>query len=185
MLEPTSRAGRHAARYIRGAASTAGRPPDPIAVVYLEGTFPEVTRPSVTFQMGQTHLQFDQRVLPLRRGDRVEFPNYDDTFHNVFSYSGVKAFDLGRYRPGEEPPAVTFERPGLVTVYCEIHSHMRAFLLVLESPFFAATDAEGRFALTDLPPGKQVLKVWIDPHREDTFPIELVADQWLTLDFAE
>ena len=77
----------------------------------------------------------------------VEFPNLDDMYHNVFSYSKTKRFDLGRYRKDEKPGSVLFDKPGTVTVHCEIHDRMRGTVLVLETPYFVKTDAQGHYRL--------------------------------------
>ena len=90
----------------------------PVAVVYLDGKFP---LPSVgaVVRMEQKDLVFVPQLLPIQLGSRVEFPNLDDTFHNIFSYSRAKRFDLGRYRGDEKPvPSVVFDTPGLVTLRC-------------------------------------------------------------------
>jgi len=107
----------------------------------------------------QRDQSFDPRVLAVTVGTTVEFPNADPIYHNVFSVSPVKRFDLGRYPKGRSK-RVTFDRAGLVNVYCEIHSNMAAFVLVLPNHAFARPDADGAFALPDLPPGRYQLKVW-------------------------
>src|ERR1044072_7097905 len=116
----------------------------PVAIVYLEGVFP---RPASlpTKEVAQKDLTFIPALLPIRVGTRVEFPNLDDTYHNIFSYSPAKRFDLGRYRPEERPiPSVVFDRMGLVTLRCDIHEHMRGLILVLGTPYFVMTDTAGR-----------------------------------------
>ena len=134
----------------------------PLAVVYLEGTFPPPPVPPLR-QMAQKDLTFLPALLPVQVGTRVEFPNFDDTYHNIFSFSPPKRFDLGRYRPDEKPvPSVVFDEPGLVTLRCDIHEHMRALILVLATPHFIVTDSDGRYRLGDLPPGRYVVKAWID-----------------------
>src|SRR5207248_11305232 len=101
--------------------------------------------------------------LPIEVGTRVEFPNLDDTYHNIFSYSPTKRFDLGRYRPEERPiPSVVFDKPGLVTLRCDIHEHMRGLILVLSTPYFVMTDTAGRFRLVKLPAGTYQLTECID-----------------------
>src|SRR4029450_4957139 len=105
----------------------------PLAVVYLDGVFPR--RPSSPMkQVEQKDLTFIPALLPIQVGTRVEFPNLDDTYHNIFSYSPAKRFDLGRYRPDERPiPSEVFNTPGLVTLRCDIHEHMRGLILGLEA----------------------------------------------------
>jgi plastocyanin len=133
----------------------------PLAVVYLEGSF---SRRNATAekQMMQKDLLFVPTLLPVQAGTRVVFPNLDDTYHNIFSFSPAKRFDLGRYRSNETPiPSVVFDVPGLVTVRCDIHEHMRALILVLDTPYFVLTDPEGRFRLGGLPSGQYKLKAWL------------------------
>ena len=134
----------------------------PLAVVYLDGSFSKPTS-QPTKQIAQKDLAFLPSLLPVRAGTRVEFPNLDDTYHNIFSYSPAKRFDLGRYRPDERPiPSEVFDTPGLVTLRCDIHEHMRGLILVLNSPYFVVTDSEGRFRLSGLPSGHYALKAWIN-----------------------
>jgi plastocyanin len=155
----------------------------PLAVVYLEGTFAKAATPPVV-QMTQKDLTFIPTLLPVRVGTRVEFPNLDDTFHNIFSYSQPKRFDLGRYRSDEKPvPSQVFDVAGLVTLRCDIHEHMRALILVLDTPHFVITDAEGRFKLTGLPAGRYTLKAWIDSKTTHALPVELAEGGTLRRDF--
>lgn len=155
----------------------------PVAVVYLEGSFPKPATPPVT-QILQKDLTFIPSLLPVQLGTKVEFPNLDDTYHNIFSFSPPKRFDLGRYRPDERPvPSQTFDVPGLVTLRCDIHEHMRALILVLATPHFVVTDAEGRFALTGLPAGRYTLKAWIDSKTTREHVVDLAADTTLRVDF--
>ena len=108
----------------------------PIAVVYLEGNFaPPASLPMKA--VTQKDMDFLPALLPIQTGTRVEFPNEDDTYHNIFSYSPAKRFDLGRYRPDERPiPSEVFDKAGLVTLRCDIHEHMRGLILVLNTPHF-------------------------------------------------
>ncbi|PYJ36748.1 MAG: hypothetical protein DME84_09935, partial [Verrucomicrobia bacterium] len=111
----------------------------------------------------QKDLTFIPALLPVRVGTKVEFPSLDDTYHNIFSYSPAKRFDLGRYRPDERPvPSQVFDKPGLVTLRCDIHEHMRGLILVLNTPYFVMTDTAGRFRLGGLPAGHYTLRAWID-----------------------
>lgn len=160
-------------------------PPVPMAVVYLEGPFTNVTNVVKTnqVQMAQKGFQFSQAVLPVQKGSYVEFPNQDEDYHNVFSYSKTKRFDLGRYRKEEKPAAVQFDQPGLVKLYCEIHEHMRANILVLDTPYFVMTTAEGAFKLENLPAGSYVLKAWVDEKDIRTQPVVLKAGETLKVEF--
>src|SRR2546423_7846433 len=135
----------------------------PLAVVYLDGAFPKLAS-LPTKQVAQKDLAFVPALLPVPVGTKVEFPNLEkDTYHNIFSYSPAKRFDLGRYRPDEKPvPSVVFDVAGLVTLRCDIHEHMRGLLLVLDTPHFVVTDPNGHFRLSALPAGHYTLKAWVD-----------------------
>jgi len=155
----------------------------PLAVVSLEGTFAKGAPPAA-LQMTQKDLAFIPTLLAVQVGTKVEFPNLDDTYHNIFSYSQPKRFDLGRYRSDEKPvPSQVFDVAGLVTLRCDIHEHMRALILVVDTPHFAITDAEGRFKLSGLPPGRYTLKAWIDSKTTHAQPVELADGVTLRRDF--
>jgi plastocyanin len=154
----------------------------PLAVVYLEGSFTPLAEPPVV-RVEQKDLMFVPQLLAVPVGARVEFPNLDDTFHNIFSYSPAKRFDLGRYRAGEKPvPAVIFDAPGLVVLRCDIHEHMRGVILVLATPYFAVTDEAGNFRLTGLPAGTYKLKAWLNSRITLERTVELTDDSALRVD---
>ena len=155
----------------------------PLAVVYLVGSFPKRSSPPAR-QVAQKDLTFVPSLLPVQVGTRVEFPNLDDTYHSIFSYSPAKRFDLGRYRPEERPiPSQVFDTPGLVTLRCDIHDHMRGLILVLDTPYFVVTGADGRFRLSRLPAGHYTLKAWIDSKTIRERPVELKSGETLHIDF--
>jgi plastocyanin len=156
----------------------------PVAVVYLEGSFSKAG-PLPTKQIIQKDLTFSPTLLPVRIGTKVEFPNMEqDIYHNIFSYSPAKRFDLGRYRPDERPiPSEIFDVAGLVTVRCDIHEHMRALILVLDTPHFVVTDEEGRYRLSGLPSGRYTLKAWVDSRTTREHPVDLKGGSTLRVDF--
>jgi plastocyanin len=164
----------------------------PLAIVYLEGDFPPAapaasdsatSSAAPVARIVQRDLAFVPCLLPVRTGTRVEFPNEDPTYHNVFSFSPAKRFDLGRYRADETPPpSQLFDRPGLVTLRCDIHKHMRAAILVLDTPHFVVTDPEGNFQLPALPPGRYTLKAWIDSRTTRALPVEIASRQTLRVE---
>lgn len=155
----------------------------PLAVVYLEGSFPKRGTPPIK-HVAQKDLAFVPSLLPVQVGTKVEFPNFDDTYHSIFSYSPAKRFDLGRYRPEERPiPSEIFDTPGLVTLRCDIHEHMRGLILVLNTPYFVVTDPDGRFRLNALPSGHYTLKAWIDSKTSREQPVQLKNGETLHVDF--
>jgi plastocyanin len=155
----------------------------PLAVVYLDGSFPKSSSER-TKQIAQKNLTFLPALLPVQVGTRVEFPNLDDTYHSIFSYSPAKRFDLGRYRSDERPiPSEVFDTAGLVTLRCDIHEHMRGLILVLNTPFFVVTEPDGRFRLSGLPAGRYMLKAWIDSKTIRERPVELKRGETVHMDF--
>jgi plastocyanin len=131
------------------------------SVVYLESApalaFPDIEPQRAT--MDQRNETFVPHVLAITVGTTVDFPNSDNTYHNVFSLRGPRRFDLGRYAAGRSK-SVRFDRPGIVRVFCEIHSHMSAFILVFNHPYFSVTTADGRYQISRIPPGRYTLVAW-------------------------
>ena len=156
----------------------------PLAVVYLEGSFPKPAG-LPTKQVAQKDLAFLPSLLPIQVGTRVEFPNLEkDTYHNIFSYSPAKRFDLGRYRPDERPvPSQIFDVAGLITLRCDIHEHMRGLILVLDTPHFTITDESGHFRLTTLPAGHYTLKAWVDSRTTRAQSVDLKSGATVHVDF--
>lgn len=136
-------------------------------VVYIEGpvgtnrlVVPEKPLQIVTVkQVSQKKATFIPHVLPVVVGTTVEWPNNDDIYHNVFSYSEAKPFDLDLYKAPEVKP-VTFDKPGRVDVFCSIHSSMSCVVLVLENPYFATANDKGVYSIPNVPPGTYKLKAW-------------------------
>ena len=142
------------------------------AVVYLEtapiGAFEEDEPPRM--RMDQRNETFIPHLLAVPAGTVVDFPNNDRTYHNVFSLSKAKRFDLGRYARGRSK-SVRFDTAGIVRVFCDIHSHMSAFVLVFGHPFFATADADGRYRIDNIPPGTYNVVAWYEGQSRDTRPV--------------
>jgi plastocyanin len=181
-LPPAALAGQTPPRYAHPGVKPAV-PEPPTAVVYLEGSFGPATNAPAAAQLWQKDLQFIPTLLPIRTGTVVEFPNADDLYHNVFSYSKPRRFDLGRYRKEDKPASQVFDKPGAIKLFCEIHEHMRATILVLDTPHFTRTDPAGQYRLEKLPAGRYTLKAWLDEKKILEKPVVLEPGQNLTIDF--
>lgn len=155
----------------------------PAAIVYLEGNFAVKPIAHSSAQMAQKNMMFAPDLIAVVVGTTVEFPNLDDTYHNVFSYSKTKRFDLGRYRKDEKPGAIIFDKPGAVTLHCDIHERMRGTILVLETPYFTKTDAQGHYRLEHLPAGNFSVKAWITEREVRAQPVELKSGSAVHVDF--
>ena len=128
------------------------------AVVFVENPVPPAVA-NAQATMDQIDKTFVPGLLPIVVGTRVIFPNHDQIRHHVYSFSRTKSFELPLYK-GLDAPPVLFDKVGVVKVGCNIHDWMSAIILVLPTPYFAVTDAEGRFALSDLPHGTYHLAAW-------------------------
>ncbi len=113
-----------------------------------------------TVQVEQKDGQFVPHVLPIVQGTAVEWPNRDEIFHNVFSISEARPFDLGYYKSKDDAKTVIFETPGRVDVFCSIHSQMNCIVLVMPNSFFSLSDKRGNYEIKNVPAGTYKLKAW-------------------------
>ena len=156
-------------------------------VIYLEldgagvlarGPSRHPERPAMT----QKDERFLPHVLPVQQGTVVGFPNQDEIFHNVFSLSGPRQFDLPKY-PAGASRSVNFPRPGVVNVFCHIHADMSAVVLVLDNPYFTTPGEDGKFSLGDIPPGDYVLVAWHERIKPVRQKVKIVAGQTASVQF--
>jgi len=115
--------------------------------------------PPVAAVMDQVNLAFVPDVLVIPLHSRVQFPNSDVVSHQVYSFSSARQFQLPLYR-GKPYPPVAFDQPGVVTLGCNIHDNMLAYIVVTGAPYFGRTGADGEWTAPSLPPGKYSLRVW-------------------------
>lgn len=152
-------------------------------VVYLQ------QGPRGAFESNESRAVLDQRnetfapyVLPVQVGTIVHFPNNDDVFHNVFSLSPAKKFDLGRYARGDSK-TVLFDKPGVVRLFCDIHSHMSAFVIVFSHRYFTTTDDAGRYSIEAVPAGRYTLVAWADGEIRASTQVDVLDGRTSRADF--
>ena len=158
----------------------------PNIVVYLEdedGVIGDRGHEPGHHVMRQERSSFVPHVLPVAVGDTVEFPNTDPVFHNVFSLSRAAAFDLGRYPRGDSR-SVRFDEPGIVKVFCHIHSDMSGVVMVLPHPFFAVPDADGRYRIEGVPAGRYTVVGWHERARRVSGSVVVEAGRTTSTDLA-
>ncbi len=134
-------------------------------------------------EIRQEHETFVPHVLAVTRGSVVEFPNADPIYHNVFSLSRTASFNLGRYPTGESRRQ-TMGRAGIVKVFCQIHSHMSATILVFDHPYFTTPSLDGTFELSNVPPGTLTLVGWHERVGERTAVVRVDRGQIATVNLS-
>jgi plastocyanin len=127
-------------------------------VVYITGF--KTKTPDEIMEIRQKNKRFIPYILPVVAGQRVNFPNQDKIYHNVFSISPLATFDLGQYKGADPARTVIFEKYGVVPIYCNIHPKMIAYAVVLENTAFALTDRQGAFRIDNLPAGTYTINAW-------------------------
>lgn len=155
--------------YQRGVAVELGKDAaeDPLSfershvVIYLEGPVPAESTPTkaAALSMQQINRRFSPDLLVIPAGTTVSFPNMDPVFHNIFSLSRARSFDLGSYNKGESR-SVTFSKPGVVYVYCHLHPNMEATIVVTPNRYFVRSDGAGQYRIPDVPPGEYTVVAW-------------------------
>ena len=129
------------------------------AIVWLDAPDAPAQTQTSRVVLDQRNLMFSPHVLAVRVGTTVEFPNNDKVFHNVFSFRDGKKFDLGMYPKGMSK-RIVFDKPGLARLFCNIHPNMAAYVLALDTPYFAVSNERGVFRIAGVPPGPYSYHAW-------------------------
>jgi plastocyanin len=158
---------------VSGQVALAGKGAAREAVVTLEGE--KKAAPMAKAVVDQRDKTFLPHVSVVTRGTTVQFPNNDTVFHNVFAYFNAKKFDLGMY-PRGATKRVTFDKPGLVALLCNVHSEMSAYIVVVDTPYYAVTDRQGHFRIQNVAPGTYSLRVWHESGASLTQPLTVKAE---------
>jgi plastocyanin len=136
-----------------------GKAPSGLGVVMLwpeKGTKKRQPKQRIVEQRGKA---FAPHVMAVPVGSTVSFPNFDPIFHNVFSLSKAKAFDLGMYKNGETRE-VKLDKPGIVRLGCNLHANMSAYLVVVDAPHYVIVNSDGTYSFKSLAPGKYRVQAW-------------------------
>lgn len=144
---------------ISGVVTDAGGKPVTDAVVFIEQPAGQASGTAPKAAMDQIDKTFVPGVLPIMVGTSVSFPNHDQIHHHVYSFSRTKTFELPLYK-GTDASPVVFDKVGVVKVGCNIHDWMSGIILVLPTPWFARTGADGRYTLADVPDGQHKVVAW-------------------------
>ena len=150
-------------------------------VVYVKDA-PKTSAPVMHAEIRQRNENFVPRVGAVTVGSTVDFPNDDPIYHTVFSLSRTKTFDLGRFPKGKSR-GERFDKPGVVKVFCQIHSHMSATVLVFDHPWFTVPDEEGTLELPGVPTGTHQITAWHERLGDTTMELKVEPGRSTTIDF--
>jgi plastocyanin len=159
------------------------------ALIWIEGPTPAGRPPDSLFatartgQLAQKDQSFSPRVVPVAVGGQIEFPNRDPIYHNVFSVSPAKRFDLGKYGRGKSK-SVRFDKPGVVKVYCDIHSNMEGFIVVVPNGWFTRVADDGSFELPPLPSGTYRVQAWHPDLGTKSVSVTVAEDETRSIEVA-
>lgn len=170
-----------ARRVEKGPAETASELTN--VIVFLDDAPKPAALQPTRARIVQENETFVPRVVAITRGSTVDFPNADPFFHDVFSLSRAGTFDLGSY-PRGQTKSQQFRRAGLIKVYCHIHSHMSASIMVFDHPYFTIPRADGTFSIDDVPPGTYKVSAWHERIGENTQPVRIEPGRPSEIQFA-
>jgi plastocyanin len=164
---------------LSGSVQVAGKPADNV-VVWLEIATPPPFAQTSKVVLDQRNLSFSPQVLVVRVGTTVEFPNNDRVFHNVFSFRDGKKFDLGMYPTGTAK-RITFDKPGLARLFCNIHPNMAAYVMAVDTPFYAVSTVDGTFTIANVSAGTYTYHAWRPGGKTLTGSVTVEANRPLEL----
>jgi len=171
---------------IKGKVKAKGVKDNANAVIYVDAisgkTFPA---PKNHAEIDQKNLVFHPHVLPILLGTTVDFLNSDDVLHNVFSPDKcAESFNLGTWPKGQIR-SYTFKQPGCqAVILCNVHPEMSAYVVVLETPYYAVSAKDGSFEIKDVPAGKYTLKIWHEKLKGESVSVEVPEKGAATADFS-
>ena len=174
---------RATSTYSRSVPSVALAPESELqhVVVYVKDA-PKTAVTPTRAEIRQRNENFVPRVVAITVGSTVDFPNDDPIYHNVFSLSRTRTFDLGRFPRGKSR-GERFDKPGVVKVFCQIHSHMSATVMVFDHPWFEIPDEQGTFDLSGVPPGMHSITAWHERLGDTTLQVRVEPGRPATVDF--
>ena len=153
------------------------------ALVYIDHANGDFPPPKSNPHMSQKGLVFSPHILPVLKGSTVDFTNDDTVDHNVFSPPGsATSFNLGIYGTGVKKTE-TFNHLGEVPLLCSVHPEMSAFVIVLQNPYYALTDNDGKFEIKHVPPGQYQLKTWNEKLKASSQTVTVTAGKTATVEF--
>ncbi len=155
---------------------SAGAPVADAVVYAMPASGPIEAHPGkATVQIEQVDREFVPYVTAMQTGTTASFPNHDPILHHVYSFSPAKTFEIKLYT-GQSPSSITFDKPGVVTLGCNIHDWMIAYVLVVSTPWFAKSGPDGKVRLRDLPAGSYALQAWHPQMRGSVLPVTVVLE---------
>jgi plastocyanin len=165
---------------VKGTITIGGKPATD-AVVSIEGLSKDQVKAQMSLVkpqnkiMDQQNLKFIPTVVAIIVGERVDFPNNDKSWHNVYSKGGANDFDLGLYAPGKTR-SKKFDKPGVSRILCNAHPSMEGFIIVKDHPFFSTTDSRGNYEIKNVPLGKARVDIWYPNLEVRSETVEIVRD---------
>lgn len=170
--------------YVAPAETTAADPP--VTAIWVgSGAPPRDPATTEPVRIRQEGIQFRPGTLVVQTGTPVIFPNEDQVLHAVRSQSSAKKFNVGRFMKGEEPPPVVFDKAGFVFLLCEVHEHMQGNLLVVDTPHFCTSAADGTFEITGIPAGTHTVTIWRGRKDEETRQVTIEPGRTAEVDWTE